>query len=134
MQVSDEIQQVMQQTSGMVPMETNIGIQAFYQALASQRSQVAVVQGDPVKIRGYLGLTTETKTTVVGLSKEKAERYFIELLSSTLKLPIERISSTVPMEEFGIDSLLVVQMTNELEKIFGPLSKTLFSNTRPSVS
>ena len=58
--------------------------------------------------------------------QEKAEDYFKGVISSILKLSKERIDATAPMENYGIDSILIVQMTSALEKVFGPLSKTLF--------
>ncbi|UMR29442.1 SDR family NAD(P)-dependent oxidoreductase [Massilia sp. MB5] len=50
----------------------------------------------------------------------------MELVSNALKLPLERLKADAEMESYGIDSVLVMQMTAQLEKIFGPLSKTLF--------
>jgi len=60
------------------------------------------------------------------LLPDKAERYLKKQLSSVLKLPVHRIESHAPMEDYGIDSVMVAQLTNELENTFGPLSKTLF--------
>lgn len=60
------------------------------------------------------------------LFEEKAINYFIKLLSSVVKLPVNVIDADSPMEKYGIDSILVMQMTNQLEKVFGSLPKTLF--------
>ncbi|WP_266160742.1 SDR family NAD(P)-dependent oxidoreductase, partial [Dyella silvatica] len=57
---------------------------------------------------------------------ERAARYFVRFLSATLKLPTHRIDPRAPMETYGIDSLLVLDLTRALEKQFGPLPKTLF--------
>ena len=58
--------------------------------------------------------------------QEKAENYFKKLLSSTIKLPSHRIEADAPLDKYGIDSIMANKMTNELEKTFGSLSKTLF--------
>ena len=58
--------------------------------------------------------------------RDRAVAFFRALLASALKLPAERVEADVPLEHYGIDSILVVEMTKELEKIFGSLSKTLF--------
>jgi acyl transferase domain-containing protein/acyl carrier protein len=58
--------------------------------------------------------------------QEKATHYFKKLLSSAIKLPVHRIEADAPMENYGIDSIMVIQLTNQLEKTFGSLSKTLF--------
>ena len=58
--------------------------------------------------------------------RDKAVTFFRTLLASAIKLSPDRIEADVPLEHYGIDSILVVQMTKELEKVFGSLSKTLF--------
>ncbi|WP_132147702.1 SDR family NAD(P)-dependent oxidoreductase, partial [Luteibacter rhizovicinus] len=58
--------------------------------------------------------------------RERATRYFVRFLSTTLKLPTHRIDPRAQMETYGIDSLLVLDLTRALEKQFGPLPKTLF--------
>ncbi len=60
------------------------------------------------------------------LLKEKATNYIKKIISSVIKVPEHRIEENAPMEVYGIDSMMVMQLTNELEKIFGSLSKTLF--------
>ena len=51
---------------------------------------------------------------------------FKQLLSSVTKLPKDKIRSDVLFEKYGIDSVMVMKMTRELEKTYGTLSKTLF--------
>lgn len=58
--------------------------------------------------------------------EENAVHYFKKLLSSVIHLPVNRINAEAPLEKYGIDSVMVLQMTNDLERVFGPLSKTLF--------
>ncbi|HXH10353.1 MAG TPA: SDR family NAD(P)-dependent oxidoreductase [Alphaproteobacteria bacterium] len=58
--------------------------------------------------------------------RDKAVTFFRTLLAAALKLPAERVEADVPLEHYGIDSILVVEMNKELEKVFGSLSKTLF--------
>ena len=58
--------------------------------------------------------------------QEKVTNYFKKIIASTLNLPVERIQAGEPLEKYGIDSILAMELTNHLEKIFGSLSKTLF--------
>ena len=60
------------------------------------------------------------------LSRERAVNYFKSLLSSAIGLPADSIEADSPMEKYGIDSIMVMRLTNELEKVFGSLPKTLF--------
>ena len=46
-------------------------------------------------------------------------------MSKEIKLPAQKINSQEPLEKYGIDSVLVMSLTRELEKDFGELSKTL---------
>ena len=49
-----------------------------------------------------------------------------KLLVSVTRVAPEQLQDSRHFEHYGIDSLMVVQMTTELEKSFGALSKTLF--------
>lgn len=57
---------------------------------------------------------------------EKAIRYVKKVLSSSLMLPERQIDAHAPLENYGIDSVMVMKLTDQLEQQFGPLSKTLF--------
>ena len=61
---------------------------------------------------------------------EPTTAYFKEVLASVLKISADLIEADVPMEDFGLDSVMVMQVTNHLEKTFGSLSKTLFFEYR----
>jgi len=56
----------------------------------------------------------------------KTRQFLIELLAVKLKLPVQRIKADAELEKYGIDSLMILELTNTLEKTFGSLSKTLF--------
>jgi polyketide synthase PksN len=62
--------------------------------------------------------------------EERLERgtrnYLKRLVSKSLQVGMERLEDEVSLERYGLDSVLVLQMTRELEKGFGSLSKTLF--------
>ncbi len=60
------------------------------------------------------------------LLREKAANYLKSLLSSVIKLPSHRIEVEVSLERYGIDSVMVMDLTNQLEETFGSLPKTLF--------
>src|SRR5262252_5291254 len=62
---------------------------------------------------------------LAGALTEKAQHYFKKTVASVLRLPMDRLDIDAPLESYGIDSILVMQLTKELEKSFGSLSKTL---------
>jgi acyl transferase domain-containing protein/acyl carrier protein/SAM-dependent methyltransferase len=55
-----------------------------------------------------------------------AEQMIKRLVATQTKVPIEEIRAHDALERYGIDSMLVVSLTRDLEERFGALSKTLF--------
>ncbi|MDF2871824.1 MAG: pksL 6, partial [Anaerocolumna sp.] len=82
------------------------------------------------KLNDILGIQKEGSPTELSVSKESTTLYFKELLSEELKVPKHKIENDVPMEEYGIDSVMIMQMTDKLEEAFGVLPKTLFFEYR----
>jgi polyketide synthase PksN len=142
MHVHEEREKMLKLSMGMVAMETSTGINAFYQALASGKEQVMVIEGDLAQLRAVLlkqqpGIETSKTPDAPGKNKtlpvippdslrEKTIDYFKKMLSAATKLPIHKIEADDPLEKYGIDSIMVMYFTNQLEKTFGSLSKTLF--------
>ncbi len=59
------------------------------------------------------------------LYKQTVE-YLKKLLSPIIKVPVERMKEEDSFEKYGINSILTMQLTDELENSFGKLPKTLF--------
>ncbi|WDF48900.1 SDR family NAD(P)-dependent oxidoreductase [Paenibacillus sp. KACC 21273] len=57
---------------------------------------------------------------------QHSKPYFQQLIGELVKLPYEQIDISEPLEKYGIDSILIVQLTNKLRKHFDPISSTLF--------
>ncbi|CAM2067522.1 SDR family NAD(P)-dependent oxidoreductase [Sulfidibacter corallicola] len=57
---------------------------------------------------------------------EKSRAYFRSFIAEALKIPPNRIDPSKPLENYGLDSILAVQLTNGLSKHFDNLSSTLF--------
>ncbi|MWV45371.1 SDR family NAD(P)-dependent oxidoreductase [Paenibacillus sp. HJL G12] len=146
MRVDEDTEQRMQQATGMVPMQTHSGLQALYQALASGHDQVLVAEGNVRRLRSsYTSIVHDPpqgaakplsdKPSQQGkqtdsiaklqMLRDKAIVFFKEMLSSVIKLPAHRIDADASLDKYGIDSVMVMNMTNQLEKSFGSLSKTL---------
>ncbi|BBB93414.1 MAG TPA: SDR family NAD(P)-dependent oxidoreductase [Methylomusa anaerophila] len=142
MHIDQETERTIMQNKGIIAMRTKTGIYALYQSLASGQDQVMVVEGDRQRLQAALlgqaagieavkalSSSEENKTvSAIGedILREKATHYLKMLLSSVIKLPVQRIEADTPMEKYGIDSVMVMQLTDQLEKTFGSLPKTLF--------
>jgi polyketide synthase PksL len=135
MSVDAASQELLQQSTGMQPMRTAAGIEAFHRALALPYDQTLVVAGDLAQLRRTLlagpAMPIEAPaapaTSVEGESiAEKTEEYLRKQFAGVLKLPSHKIDAHAALEEYGIDSVLAMKLTNQLEKAFGALPKTLF--------
>ncbi len=57
--------------------------------------------------------------------REKATAYFKQLVAATLKMPPAQIDAGDPLEKYGIDLILVVQITERLRSVFDGISSAL---------
>ena len=139
MQVDAAVQAAMRH-QGLVPLSTAQGMQVFYQGLSTEHSHLVVLAGNPKRIKQLVEqsaqpalpstppiLTASSNSTADtrGLT-DKALHYFKQQLSSALKLGMDRLDVEAPLENYGMDSVMAMELTNHLETRFGPLSKTLF--------
>ncbi|MCP4297913.1 MAG: polyketide synthase, partial [Proteobacteria bacterium] len=58
--------------------------------------------------------------------REKSVSYFQKLIAETLKMSPQKVEPYKPLEEYGLDSILVVQLANQLRKVFPDVTSTLF--------
>src|SRR5260370_14942059 len=138
MGICPAIQELLQQTTGLQPMQTATGMQAFCRSLALPYDQILVVEGELTQIRRALldgpAVPSEApaEASVVAAEMdaksltEKTQDYLRKQFSSLLKLPSHKIDPQDALEQYGIDSILPLKLTNQMEKTFGLLSKTLF--------
>ncbi|MBT2404440.1 MULTISPECIES: SDR family NAD(P)-dependent oxidoreductase [unclassified Streptomyces] len=156
MRVDPGTEAVMRERLGMAPMPTTEGMGALYAALAAPHSQVLVVAGDAGRIRRtVLGRPAAPEAPrpapprsaapveapaagrsrrATGDASDPVRTALVarlrQTLSEVIQLPGHRIDAAAPFEQFGIDSVLALSLTNRLEADFGSLSKTLFFEYR----
>ncbi len=134
--------ELLHETTGIYPMRTRTGMRMFYRSLARSLDQSLVMEGDLAAMQRALGhgamlhsarampgpetATPQAGTPGAGTDSERVERYLCEILASVLKLPAERIDTRAALENYGIDSILALDLTRALESRFGALPKTLF--------
>ncbi|WP_261627236.1 type I polyketide synthase, partial [Pseudoalteromonas holothuriae] len=118
---------------GLAAMPTELGLDCFYRALNSSQSQLLVLYGDNLKnekrLHGHqvaVEPQLPTSETAIDIELHEVELYLSEVLSGLIDLPVENIDSQQQLEQYGIDSVMAMAMTNQLEKSFGTLPKTLF--------
>lgn len=139
---------IMRQTTGMVAMPTQTGLQTFYQAISSNQSQILVLEGMIPKIKeSFFAAQTATPFTSkkdpasktdhsiqeqsvpqvdLSMLKEKTLAQIKDLFGKVIKLPTAKINVEENFEAYGIDSVIITEMNHELSEVFGEISKTLF--------
>ncbi|MFI5685499.1 SDR family NAD(P)-dependent oxidoreductase [Streptomyces sp. NPDC051636] len=138
---------------GLAPLDTPRGMAALYQALAAapgdeRGERLLVVAGDRDALlarltepagdrtsRDTAAVEPETPTApapvtmgdggTVRAVEDRAVSHLRRVLASALKLGPERLDPDTPLERYGMDSVLAVNMVQPLEDTFGPLSRTL---------
>ncbi len=138
---------------GLVAMPTDAGLAAFDRALGHDGDHVMVAYGTLVRLREMLnapapspptgpsatpavpaapvvpaaasGPTVSSTEPALALA-DVAEDFLRGVLAEVFEFPAQEMEADAPFERFGIDSLLIMDLTRRLEEHFGSLPKTLF--------
>ncbi len=128
--------------SGVTPLSSSDGISALKQIQSHNFSQVLVLSGTKSKIFPLLSITNsnnnieEVRNPTSSLPdhpskidgntiSERIQHYLCATVNELLKVPHDNIDINAPLEKYGIDSIMVIEITSRLEGIIGQLSKTL---------
>ncbi|TFF02915.1 SDR family NAD(P)-dependent oxidoreductase [Pseudomonas sp. BCA14] len=146
MQVSAADRAHIRHKTGMAPMQSVHGIQALQLGLNAGLERLLVIEGDLAQIRAHFGATEETDTepalmsAPVAVERTRLTAAILERLKAVFcavtKLPPDRVESAAPLEQYGIDSIMITRLNKALEDVFSAmtqlrpaerlLSKTLF--------
>ncbi|HVI49059.1 MAG TPA: SDR family NAD(P)-dependent oxidoreductase, partial [Chitinophaga sp.] len=136
MHITAESEAYLERQWGMLPLPTAEGICAFEALLGSVSGQGIVVYGkDSTMANLFVTACKEERYTssVFALNETGKDvlqaaslSYIRKLLARELKLPEDRFEPDVPFGKYGVDSVLIIGLTNSLEDVFGRLPKTLF--------
>ncbi|WP_161964264.1 SDR family NAD(P)-dependent oxidoreductase [Chitinophaga flava] len=136
MQITAESEAYLEQQWGMLPLPTDAGIGAFETLLAGESEQGIVVYGKDSAMGNLFNPagTEERDTSPLFILSENGKdvlrkasvNYIRKLLARDLKLPEDKFEPDTPFGKYGVDSVLIIRLTNSLEEVFGRLPKTLF--------
>ncbi|MCD4501533.1 SDR family NAD(P)-dependent oxidoreductase [Chromobacterium vaccinii] len=132
MAVSGQESQRLAEAMGIRPMASQTGMRLFARALAGGFGQALAMEGDLAAMRRALGehaAPMETAAVAPGSASapelaSQAEAWLCGQLRALLKL--DKVDPAAPLDAYGMDSILALDLTRHLEKSFGQLPKTLF--------
>jgi acyl transferase domain-containing protein/acyl carrier protein/NAD(P)-dependent dehydrogenase (short-subunit alcohol dehydrogenase family)/1,4-dihydroxy-2-naphthoyl-CoA synthase len=145
MKVDPETERALFNRMGQVPLETADALDALHAVLTSRARQVAVVAGEPARIRAFFAAEPRQSIETVAAPVASGGTDGDLLLDRTmgrLRLMFGRMTGIRPelldanqqLDHYGIDSLLITRLNRELDQVFGALPKTLFFEHRTLVA
>ncbi|MEK4111149.1 acyl transferase domain-containing protein/thioesterase domain-containing protein/RNA-binding protein YhbY [Paenibacillus sp. DS2363] len=140
MQINEQQLRNLKKQTGMHPLREEEGTAALYQALASGRSQVLVAAGEVTRLRQkFLSSPDALDSRNAGqpaIPEEQTDTAWLEhkvretmasMISSLLKVQVTQIDPEVELGEYGLDSIMLTELTNTLNENFNmSLTPALF--------
>jgi acyl carrier protein len=136
MQINEKTLNLMKQSLGITPIGSRDGVQALYGSMAAGEDRIMVLAGDVPKIKELL-LETVTRVETEPAESlnqhpddeklfEKTLYMMKNLFGEVIRLDASKIDSEASFDNYGVDSILVVQLNQKLDEVYEGLSKTLF--------
>ncbi|MEX1830106.1 SDR family NAD(P)-dependent oxidoreductase, partial [Luteibacter sp. CQ10] len=114
---------------GVSPLDTDDGIAAFYLALGSRAATVAIAAPCTASFVAPAPVATGPKPPVPAMDApalaENLTQRLKHLLAEVSGQSPARIDPIAPLERYGIDSMMVLQLNKRLGAVFERLSKTV---------
>ncbi|WP_437483074.1 SDR family NAD(P)-dependent oxidoreductase [Sorangium sp. So ce1014] len=132
MPVDPATKQRLRDEAGLVPLTPDRGYEAFEEGLRLGAPQLVIVDGDAAQIRTAWRSHDRraAQPPVVAPADDiplaAIERFIKEVVAVEVNLQTDEINAREPFHRLGIDSVMVMHMTQALERTFGELPKTLF--------
>lgn len=138
MSMDQTTQKMLKEITGLHTLQTSSGMLNFYRSLELTQDQIMVMDGDIAHIRRGLfenqpnppmvQPVMKTSTAAIDSTNffEKTQDFLCKQLAAQLKIVSHQLNPQEPLEKYGIDSIMAMNLTNQLEKTFGSLPKTLF--------
>ena len=147
MQIGADMENAVKNSSGLTPISEESGMWMLNRAVESNLPQLIAVEGVTDRVRKFLtpseanSVESNTNKTDIKIDdsrlKQISSKLIIklkEILASEIRLDVSRIDERIPLENYGIDSVMIIHLTNELENYYGTLPKTLFFDNQSTVS
>ena len=116
--------------TGLRAIETKAAMDVFDTLVGQAEGAILVLPGQRRAVEGFVrGATPQPAAPSIPAGEapiDAAITYLRRLLASATAMPEARINPDRPLEQYGIDSILVTRMNEELSRDFPGLPRTLF--------
>ncbi|MFB6877490.1 SDR family NAD(P)-dependent oxidoreductase [Streptomyces sp. NPDC056323] len=131
MAVDDATRAYLRRSRGLVPMESDEGLEALLGAWRlgeAGEDQIWVHHGEPAKPASVPppAAASPEPETAHGRPDRDTLRSVVELFARVTKLPLHDIDADRPLDDLALDSVMVVQLNRELSSMYGEVPTTLF--------
>jgi acyl transferase domain-containing protein/acyl carrier protein len=131
------LQAQLRQRTGLVPMPTSEGLRALYHACHQRLSSLLVLFGETRRIEStFLSEVSIAQAPAVSVetAASAASESALELIrpafAAVLGIAADQVDPDTSFDKFGMDSIMVMNLNEHLEAIFGSLPKTLMFEYR----
>ncbi|PHF04952.1 DszB [Bacillus wiedmannii] len=137
MQMSHTVREKMKERTGLVSLKTETGLNIFDKLLETNLPRLMVVEGESRKIRQWIynqakisstnqkNNIEENKITIQSKLFVRILEYLKELVSDVTKVPVSLIKEKQSLERYGVDSVLLMEIGNNLEQCVGSNAQSI---------
>lgn len=145
MHIDENALNVIQSNLGVVPLATNIAMKSLWASFEAHEPQILILDGNHELIRQWMlplsppkivanttdksemtdtGGGTQSSISLLDLHENTCV-YLSKFFSNVLHLPLDRINHNDPIDRYGIDSVLALQIIEDISSELGNLPSTL---------
>ncbi|HKQ19355.1 MAG TPA: SDR family NAD(P)-dependent oxidoreductase, partial [Candidatus Eisenbacteria bacterium] len=137
MKLPPAVEKRLAERHGLSVFDASGGVIALQRAIATGEPNVIVASGDAVRLGEWLCRGTERRERETGEQpmpnqdiRARAMDLIVSAIAEEAKLQPNEIDRTARFEDYGIDSMMIMSLTERLEESLGALPKTLFFEHR----
>lgn len=136
MQLSESDKHRMKQEKGWEGLPDEVAMDALFSILSSGYQNIGVLYGYENNLRLPVNQTVTDRdvdsshigieTSQPEIDKEKVKEEIAGMIAAVTKMSVKQVIGKKSFEQFDFNSLMIMELTNRLEKVFGSISSTLF--------
>lgn len=121
MPLPEAAQEMLARKFGLEPLGAESGIAALFRILSAGHHQIAVAPGNTEKLANWLGVTGKAATEWNGAGSPdflEVQDRLARITSAVLKVKADDLDFETDLGEYGVDSVSLMEIINEVEKSF----------------